>query len=98
MPQQHYQIHQFKNGNINDEIIDLIFLSNSHLSTCSRNGIIRVWNIYTCEIINVFNQNNVKIRNKHLALDFFPDTGDLAFSEDRSIKILNTGLVYSNDD
>jgi WD40 repeat protein len=77
-----------------DEILDLTFLSNFHLATGSANGIIRIWNIYTCEIISEY-INNDKNR-KHILLDFYPDTGDLAFGEARSIKIFNTGLLYSN--
>ena len=57
------------------------------------NGIIRVWNIYTCEIIETC-QFNYKFR-KQLSLDYFQETGELAFSEARSIKILNTVLLYS---
>ena len=83
------------NLNMDDEILKLTFLSNFHLSTLSRNGIIRVWNFYTCENITEY-YNKDKIRKQHLSLDYFSDTGDLAFSEDRSIKILNTGLLYSN--
>ena len=81
--------------NIDDEILDLKFSSNFHLLTSSRNGIIRLWNIYTCEIISEYINSNNKIR-KHLLLDYFSDTGDLAYSEFRSINILNTGLLYYN--
>jgi len=81
--------------NIDNQILDLKFLSNFHISTCSRNGIIRVWNFCTCEIITQYNNSNFKTK-KHLSLNYFLDTGDLAFSEERSIKILNTGLLYSN--
>jgi len=81
--------------NMDNEILDLKFLSNFHLSTCSRNGIVRVWNFFTCEIIAQYNNSNFKTK-KHLSLDYYLDTGDLAYSEDRLIKILNTGLLYSN--
>jgi len=84
------------NLNLVDEILDLKFLSNYHLSTLSRNGIIRVWNFYTCEIITEYHTND-KIRKQQLSFDYFSDTGDLAYSDQRSIKILNTGyVVYSN--
>ncbi len=81
-------IRVWNTSSIDDEIFDLKFSSNFHLLTSSRNGIIRLWNIYTCEIISEYNNSNNKIR-EHLSLDYFSDTGDLAYSESRSIKILN---------
>ncbi len=78
--------------NIDDEILDLKFLSDFHLATLSRNGIIRVWNIYTCDKISEF-KNNIQIRN-HFSFDYFSDTGELAYSETRSIKILNASFFF----
>jgi hypothetical protein len=81
--------------NKNDEILDLTFLSNIHLAISSRNGSILVSNIYTCGVVSEFKNNSTNIR-QHLSLDYFPVTGDLAYSEARSIKIMNTGLSYTN--
>ena len=42
------------------------------------------------------NNDFVTKYRKYLSLDYFQETGDLAYSESRSIKILNTGLFYYN--
>ncbi len=81
-----------ENNNDGDKIFDLTFLSSLHLATCSMNGIIRIWNIYTCKSIDEYSE---KV-GKQLSLDYFQETGELAFSEARSIKILNSVLLYSN--
>jgi WD40 repeat protein len=77
----------------NDEILDLLFLSNYHLATSSLDGTLRVWNIYTCEIIS--NLTNDIIR-KHASLDYDSYNGDLAHSEAKLINIYNAGFIYFN--
>jgi WD40 repeat protein len=77
-----------------DKILDLIFLNNIHLATLYQNGSIIVWNIYTSEIVtSIISQNKI---SNHFAFDYSYTTGHLICSYDKTIKVLNTGLLYSN--
>ena len=76
-----------------DKILDLIFVNNIYLATIYQSGTIIVRNIYLCIIDKIENNQT----GKYFAIDFFKDSADLIYSEDKVIKILNNGLFYSNE-
>ena len=64
------------------------------MATLNQNGSIIDWNIYTSEIvISEIRQNKI---SNHFAFDYSHTTGHLICSYDKKIKVLNTGLLYSN--
>lgn len=74
-----------------DSILDVKFLNNGNLASCSKDKTIKVWdmNTYECIFSNMDHARSV------IAL-FVLVNGDLVTgSEDKSIKIINTDLYYN---